>query len=146
MDRGLALALPVQAADPDGQLPVLAELLPVSLGPHVVGVGAAVVAAHGPGPARVDAGGDAEFVRTRWHAGSHAAFAAVREGRLVGSNFLAHWGSVGFFGPLTVDPECWGQGIAQRLLEPTVELFDSWGTRHVGLFTFAQSALHVGLY
>jgi hypothetical protein len=25
--------------------------------------------------------GDAEFVRTRWHADNHAAFAAVREGR-----------------------------------------------------------------
>jgi hypothetical protein len=29
---------------------------------------------------------------------------------------------------------------------PTVELLDSWGTRHAGLFTFAQSAMHVGLY
>jgi GNAT superfamily N-acetyltransferase len=90
--------------------------------------------------------GDAEFVRTRWHADHHAAFAAVREGRLVGSNFLANWGSVGFFGPLTVDPTCWNLGVAKRLMEPTVALFDSWGTRHAGLFTFAQSARHVGLY
>jgi GNAT superfamily N-acetyltransferase len=90
--------------------------------------------------------GDAEFVRTRWHADNDEAFAAVREGRLVGSNFVTNWGSVGFFGPLSVDPACWGQGIAKRLMEPTVELFDSWGTRHAGLFTFAQSALHVGLY
>jgi len=90
--------------------------------------------------------GDAEFVRTRWHADPHAAFAAVRDGRLVGSNFLANWGSVGFFGPLSVDPPCWGQGVAKLLMEPTVALFDSWGTRHAGLFTFAQSALHIGLY
>jgi GNAT superfamily N-acetyltransferase len=90
--------------------------------------------------------GDAEMVRTRWHSGNGAAFAAVREGRLVGSNFVTNWGSVGFFGPLTVDPACWNQGIAKLLLEPTVELFDSWGTRHAGLFTFAQSAMHVGLY
>ncbi len=90
--------------------------------------------------------GDAEFVRTRWHADPDAAFAAVRDGRLVGSNFLANWGSVGFFGPLSVDPPYWGQGIAKLLMEPTVALFDSWGTRHAGLFTFAQSALHVGLY
>ena len=53
---------------------------------------------------------------------------------------------MGFFGPLSVDPPCWGQGVAKRLLEPTVELFDSWGTRHAGLFTFAHSAMHVGLY
>ena len=90
--------------------------------------------------------GDAEFVRTRWHSDSHAAFAAVREGRLVGSNFLTNWGSVGFFGPLTVDPPCWNQGIAKRLMEPTVELFDSWGTRHAGLVTCAQSTMHVALY
>jgi GNAT superfamily N-acetyltransferase len=90
--------------------------------------------------------GDAEFVRTRWHADPRAAFAAVRDGRLVGSNFLANWGSVGFFGPLSVDPPHWGQGIAKLLMEPTVALFDSWGTRHAGLFTFAQSAQHVGLY
>jgi hypothetical protein len=37
-------------------------------------------------------------------------------------------------------------GIAKRLMEPAVDLFDSWGTRHAGLFTFAQSAMHVGLY
>ena len=34
--------------------------------------------------------GDAEFVRTRWHADPGAAFAAVRDGRLVGSNFVAN--------------------------------------------------------
>jgi GNAT superfamily N-acetyltransferase len=90
--------------------------------------------------------GDADFVRTRWRTDNDSAFAAVSEGRLVGSNFLANWGSVGFFGPLTVDPACWRRGIAQRLLEPTVELFDSWGTRHAGLFTFSSSALHIGLY
>src|SRR5438067_1016575 len=45
--------------------------------------------------------GDAEFVRTRWRSGNDAAFAAVREDRLVGSNFGTNWGSVGFFGPLT---------------------------------------------
>jgi len=53
---------------------------------------------------------------------------------------------VGFFGPLTVAPEYWDQGVAQRLLDATMDLFQAWGTRHAGLFTFAQSAKHVGLY
>jgi GNAT superfamily N-acetyltransferase len=97
-----------------------------------------------PDPARFF--GDADYVRTRWHADPGAALAAVRDGRLVGSNFVTNWGSVGFFGPLTVDPSCWKRGIAKRLLEPTVALFDAWGTRHAGLFTFAASAAHVGLY
>jgi hypothetical protein len=32
------------------------------------------------------------------------------------------------------------------LLEATMTVFDKWGVRHTGLFTFAQSAKHVGLY
>jgi GNAT superfamily N-acetyltransferase len=90
--------------------------------------------------------GDADWVRTRWRANPSAALAAEVDGRLVGSNFAANWGSVGYFGPLTVAPGYWDQAIAQRLLDSTMELFAAWKTRHVGLFTFAQSAKHVGLY
>ena len=72
--------------------------------------------------------------------------AAELDGRLVGSNFAANWGSVGFFGPLTIAPEYWDRAIAQRLLDATMELFSAWNTRHAGLFTFAQSVKHVGLY
>jgi len=32
------------------------------------------------------------------------------------------------------------------LLASTMEQFDSWGTRHVGLFTFPHSAKHIALY
>ncbi len=90
--------------------------------------------------------GDADLVRTRWRADPGAALAADLDGRLAGSNFAANWGSVGFFGPLTVAPEYWDRAIAQRLLDATMELFAGWQTRHAGLFTFAQSAKHVGLY
>ena len=90
--------------------------------------------------------GDADMVRTRWRAEPGAALAADAGGRLAGSNFAANWGSVGFFGPLTVAPEYWDRAIAQRLLDATMDLFAAWGTRHAGLFTFAQSAKHVGLY
>ena len=65
--------------------------------------------------------------------------AAEVNGKLAGSNFTTNWGSVGFFGPLTIHPEYWNQGIAQKLLEPTLELFDKWNTKHAGLFTFANS-------
>lgn len=90
--------------------------------------------------------GDADRVRTRWLMDPEAAFGAELDGQLVGSNFVANWGSLGFFGPLSVRPDLWGQGIAQRLLEPTMELFRTWGVRHMGLFTFSQSPMHVGLY
>jgi len=90
--------------------------------------------------------GDADYVHTRWTAEPSAAMAAEVEGRLVGSNFVTRWGSVGCFGPLTVSPEVWDKGVARALLDRTMELFDEWGVRHRGLFTFAQSPKHLGLY
>ena len=90
--------------------------------------------------------GDAGYVRNRWRADPAAALAAEVGGELVGSNFAANWGSVGFFGPLTVRPDLWDRGVARRLLESTMALFERWGTRHAGLFTFPQSPKHLGLY
>lgn len=97
-----------------------------------------------PEPERFD--GDREVVRPRWRADPRAALAAELDGRLVGSSFANDWGSVGVLGPLTVRPDCWDRGIGRGLLEATMELFASWQTAHLGLFTFAQSAKHLGLY
>jgi GNAT superfamily N-acetyltransferase len=88
----------------------------------------------------------ADYVRTRWLADPEAAFGAELEHEIVGSNFAANWGSVGFFGPLTVRPDLWDRGIAKKLLAPVMDTFERWGTRHAGLFTFAHSTKHVGLY
>jgi GNAT superfamily N-acetyltransferase len=90
--------------------------------------------------------GDADYVRTRWLADPSAVFGAELAGELVGTNFATRWGSVGFFGPLTIRPDLWDQGIAQLLLAPTMDLFARWGIRHAGLFTFASSARHARLY
>jgi len=90
--------------------------------------------------------GDADYVRTRWRANPDAAFAAEIDGRVIGSNFATNWGSVGFFGPLTVHPEFWDRGVAKLLMEPALHCFDKWGTTHAGLFTFPHSQKHVGLY
>src|SRR5918997_2914267 len=90
--------------------------------------------------------GDAGYVWPRWRADPAAALAAEVGGELVGSNFAANWGSFGFLGPLTVRPDLWDRGIARRLLEPTMALFEQWGTRHIGLFTFPHSPKHLGLY
>ena len=90
--------------------------------------------------------GDADWTRTRFASDPGAAFAAEVDGRLAGSNFATTWGSVGFFGPLSVRPDLWNAGVAKHLLAPTVELLDARGCMLQGLFTFAQSAKHVGLY
>ena len=90
--------------------------------------------------------GDADYVRTRWAADPTCALAAEADGRLVGSNFVTRWGSVGFFGPLTVDPGLWDRGVARALLDATMPIFDSWGVTHAGLFTFGHSPKHLALY
>ena len=90
--------------------------------------------------------GDADFVRTRWRADPSAAFCAEAGGMVVGSVFVGNWGSVGFFGPLTIHPDYWDQGVAQLLLKEVMACFERWGTRHMGLYTFPTSLKHVGLY
>lgn len=90
--------------------------------------------------------GNADYVQHRWRKDPSAAFVAVDGARVTGSNFASNWGSVGFFGPLTVHPQYWNGGVGQRLMQPVLDCFDTWHTAHVGLFTFAQSEKHVGLY
>lgn len=89
---------------------------------------------------------DSDYTRSRWTADPNSALAAEHAGRLIGSNFATNWGSFGFFGPLTVDPDYWNRGIAQQLLAPTMEIFRRWGNRHLGLYTFAHSPKHTALY
>lgn len=91
-------------------------------------------------------GGDSDKIRTRWLADPAAAFGAEVEGELAGSNFVTHWGSVGFFGPLTVHPDFWDRGVGQRLLPPALALFEAWNCRHTGLYTYSCSPKHLALY
>ncbi|HZI51224.1 MAG TPA: GNAT family N-acetyltransferase [Terriglobia bacterium] len=89
---------------------------------------------------------DMDYVSPRWRADASAAFAAEVDGKLVGSNFATRWGTVGFFGPLTVHPNYWNKGIAQQLMQPVMERFDDWKVTHTGLYTFAESPKHIALY
>jgi GNAT superfamily N-acetyltransferase len=97
-----------------------------------------------PTPADFMPGRDLIASRMR---GRHVkALAARDDGRLIGSNLATRWGSFGFFGPLSVLPEYWDRGVAQLLLGSTAKIFDDWGLKHTGLFTYAQSAKHICLY
>ena len=91
-------------------------------------------------------GAGADYVSSRWRADATRVFAAEREGRLAGISVANHWGSLGFFGPLAVSPEFWGQGIAQVLTGAAMQQFAAWGNRHLGLFTFPHSPQHLHLY
>lgn len=90
--------------------------------------------------------GDADYLRTRWRTDPAAAFAAEIDGSLVGSNVATRWGTVGFFGPLSVSPHLWDRGIAQRLMDPVLDCFQRWGVTHAGLFTWPHSPKHLALY
>jgi GNAT superfamily N-acetyltransferase len=90
--------------------------------------------------------GDAESVRTRFRAAPDCAWAAEVEGEVAGTVFAARWGSFAFLGPLTVRPDLWDRGIGSLLLSPVLEAFERWDVRQAGLFTFADSAKHLGLY
>jgi GNAT superfamily N-acetyltransferase len=97
-------------------------------------------------PNPIEVFGDGDWVHTRYYANPGAAFCAELDGEVVGSNFATRWGSFGFFGPLTVRVDLWDQGIATRLMEPVMDLFERWGVRHAGLFTWPESPKHVALY
>src|SRR3990170_6710177 len=60
---------------------------------------------------------DKDYLRTRWRAAPDRAIAAEANGRLAGSNIITLWGSLGFFGPLSVDTTLWDQGVAKGLME-----------------------------
>jgi len=89
---------------------------------------------------------DRDYAYGRFEAEHTAGFAAEQAGALVGSNFATRWGSVGFFGPLTIRPDQWNSGIGQRLVGAACDALEAWGVRHAGLFTFADSAKHVWTY
>jgi GNAT superfamily N-acetyltransferase len=91
-------------------------------------------------------GGDGDCITTRWRGSPERAFVAATGQTIIGSVFATNWGSLGFFGPLTVHPEHWDQGVGKRLLEPVMDLFDRWQIKHAGLYTFPGSPKHLGLY
>jgi GNAT superfamily N-acetyltransferase len=89
---------------------------------------------------------DFDYVYGRFGAEHTASFAADHDGALAGVNFATNWGSVGFFGPLSVRPDLWNSGVATPLVAAVSDQFERWGTRHAGLCTFPQSTKHVWLY
>lgn len=97
-------------------------------------------------PDPLDFMGDRNLIAPRWRSTNVKVIAAHKGDHLIGSCVVTRWGSFGFFGPLTVLPAYWDQGVGQRLLTATMAIFDRWELRHTGLFTFPQSTKHVGLY
>ena len=89
---------------------------------------------------------DTRLMHTRFRAQHTVTLAAYADGELVGSNLAVRWGSVAYFGPLSVAPQLWGRGFGARLVAAAIDVLDGWGATHQGLFTFAQSPQHHRLY
>ena len=89
---------------------------------------------------------DFDYVYGRFGAEHTAAFAAEVDGDLAGVNFATRWGSVEFFGPLSIRPDLWDRGLAQPLVQAASDAFHTWGVSHAGLCTFPHSTKHVWLY
>jgi RimJ/RimL family protein N-acetyltransferase len=90
---------------------------------------------------------DFDYIYGR-HSAPHIRSFAIddEDGRLAGSNFATRWGSLGFFGPLSIRPDLWDRGLAQPLVAAVTAAFDEWGLAHAGLCTFPQSTKHIHLY
>jgi len=82
----------------------------------------------------------------RWYLSTGCAIAAEENGQIVATNFLARWGSLGLFGPLTVHPDYWNQGIASALMTATMAKFDQWQTPAITFFTSSHSPKHLWFY
>ena len=89
---------------------------------------------------------DVRYTHPRYNADPSASFVAESNGKIIGSNFGLHWGSVGIFGPLTVHPEFWDKGVGSKLMEPVMRCFEKWKVTHSGAMTFANSPKHINLY
>lgn len=88
----------------------------------------------------------ADCLGPRWRMWPEGGFVAMNADRLVGSALLSHWGSGCIVGPVTVDPDAWGGGVARALLEALVDRIDEQKFLWTGLFTHPHSPLHVRLY
>jgi len=89
---------------------------------------------------------DVRTVETRFATYPELCFVAEREGRLLGNIIGMDWGGEVVLGPLTVDPACWGRGIARLLTARFLEVADARDAPLVSLFTFPQSTTHLRLY
>ncbi len=87
-----------------------------------------------------------KMISHRFYEDPKNILAAELDGELVGTNILTEWGSFAFFGPLAVRPDLWDSGVGSELVESALEVFAEHGISHMGLFTFADSPKHLGLY
>ena len=86
---------------------------------------------------------DRDYMYGRFAAEHAASFVAEADGEAIGSNFATRWGSVGFFGPLTIRTDLWNSGLGRQLVGAACDAFTAWDIHHAGLFTGGECALGI---
>lgn len=72
--------------------------------------------------------------------------AAMLDGKLVGSNFIALTDEVAGVGPITVDPACQGAGVGRALMQHVIDFACRRDLVHVRLFQEAINTASLSLY
>ncbi len=86
------------------------------------------------------------LLRMMAHAPSFAGFAALHEGTLVGSNFIAFADEVAGVGPITVDPRSQARGVGRALMRAVLEEASRRDVRPVRLLQEAINTTSLSLY
>lgn len=89
---------------------------------------------------------DRRMIAHRFRQNPETILVAVLDDELVGTNVMTRWGTFAFFGPLAVRPDLWNSGIGTSLVAAAVADFNRARIYNLGLFTFADSPKHLGLY
>lgn len=97
-----------------------------------------------PEPAAFRPGAD--MIGPRWRQWPEAGLVAEVDGAPAGAGALTDMGSVCLVGPVMVHPDHQGQGIARKLMDAFLPLFDAGKFSFVGLYTHLHSPLHIRLY
>lgn len=71
---------------------------------------------------------------------------ALDDKKIVGTIISHVWGSVGWFGPLEVDPRYQGKGIGKALVAESINHLRSRGCTTIGCETMASSAHNLAFY
>jgi GNAT superfamily N-acetyltransferase len=74
------------------------------------------------------------------------AYGALAGGRIVGFCISHAWGSLGWIGPIAVDPEWQGQGIGRELTRPVVQALEDRQSVTIALETWPQHASNIQFY
>ena len=71
---------------------------------------------------------------------------ALSDGKVIGFSLTHHWGSLGWVGPIVVDPERQGIGLGRELVNRSVAVLERLNCQSIALETWPHHTLNLALY